>query len=274
MDALLVPLHRHGRNYVWHARQKQVLLGRHPACDIAIDDRYLSLYHVGFHTDELGRRSVEALGTSYCVVNSIPLKKGDVCDVRHGDHIRLITFDASGNVERQPFVAYMLLVWPVRFETWKTLRSGARLLRLGNPDFCKSFDCAEGGDDGGITIGRDPCCNVVVKEAWLCHLSIHERTSAPGCYVLQQLSPTGCFINEHYLADGDSWELRHGDMIILCKRLEEFRPDPVFIFYCQPIGVDILVKDNASVGCQNRRRRCRAKTFNSRLRPRPRRARR
>merc|ERR1711976_126029 len=57
-----------------------------------------------------------------------------------------------------------------------------------------------------------------------------KRHQTMGCMILQQFSPEGCYINEQYLGEGDTHELRHGDILTFCKYARRFRPMPAYIF--------------------------------------------
>ena len=173
----------------------------------------------------------------------------------------LFTYAGSGDTERKPFVAFEF-----QEDTLEEARTASaclafaanpcricsrghgqsRLLCLGDPNFCfelKSFEPE-------VVLGKDVYCDVIVTDSHVGSRHLRIRSIKGDCFILEQLSEQGCFLNECFLEKGSSEELRHGDMITLCKIIGNFRPLPVYVFHSEG-GVDQVIKEEILPSCKN-----------------------
>jgi pSer/pThr/pTyr-binding forkhead associated (FHA) protein len=70
----------------WDGATDAVLLGRHPACEVVLDDLTVSRRHAQLHFRD-GRWVLQDLGSKNgTTVNGAPVTR---CQLRPGDHLRL-----------------------------------------------------------------------------------------------------------------------------------------------------------------------------------------
>merc|ERR1719277_1499115 len=58
------------------AEHMNLLIGRHPSCQIQVKDKHVSSQHLKIYRDEERRYFIEELGTSGCFINDQFMKKG------------------------------------------------------------------------------------------------------------------------------------------------------------------------------------------------------
>lgn len=68
---------------------KEVLIGRHPGCQIQVKDKHVSSHHLRIYRDDASRYFVEELGSSGCFINDQFMKKGEHRALSHGDAITI-----------------------------------------------------------------------------------------------------------------------------------------------------------------------------------------
>eukprot|EP00747_Dinoflagellata_sp_TGD_P072720 gnl/TRDRNA2_/TRDRNA2_157603_c0_seq3.p1 gnl/TRDRNA2_/TRDRNA2_157603_c0~~gnl/TRDRNA2_/TRDRNA2_157603_c0_seq3.p1 ORF type:complete len:514 (-),score=82.32 gnl/TRDRNA2_/TRDRNA2_157603_c0_seq3:16-1557(-) len=103
--ARMVFLHKPGKNYEIRRDQKEVCIGRHPDCDIFVEDKRVSAKHVRVYCDEAQRYFLEELSANGCWINEHYMKKGDTRALQHGDEISICV--RWGDTTQSPFAAYI-----------------------------------------------------------------------------------------------------------------------------------------------------------------------
>jgi len=216
--------------------QKQVLVGRHAQCDIAVNDMYVSLYHfsVSCPASADGRCVVEQLGDGSCIVNDGILKKGRRKELRHDDRVSILVYSDSGDIKRRPFVAFRFVQEGLSNETAVRASEpgagsiGSCILSLAEPGVCHRVD----PENLQVAVARHPSCKVFDEGDELtnmrAHLKFHHKFPR-GC-TLKQISTEGCFLNEMFVGPDAEHELQHGDIITICKYAARFRSLPVFVY--------------------------------------------
>jgi len=87
----------------------EVFIGRHPSCQIQVEDKHVSSKHLRIYRDEARRYFIEELGGSGCFINELLVSKGEHRALTHGDAITVGEQpEAAGG--KQPFAAYIFRV--------------------------------------------------------------------------------------------------------------------------------------------------------------------
>lgn len=93
-----------GKPFELRVEHRQIQIGRHPSCDVVLNDKRVSGFHVRIYRDEAFRCFIEELSANGCFLNDNQMKKGDTRALTHGDKISLcVRHDCR---ETQPFAVY------------------------------------------------------------------------------------------------------------------------------------------------------------------------
>eukprot|EP00448_Togula_jolla_P023923 CAMPEP_0170592350 /NCGR_PEP_ID=MMETSP0224-20130122/12878_1 /TAXON_ID=285029 /ORGANISM="Togula jolla, Strain CCCM 725" /LENGTH=537 /DNA_ID=CAMNT_0010916251 /DNA_START=36 /DNA_END=1650 /DNA_ORIENTATION=- len=112
--ARLVSLTKPGTSYELRKDKMQVNVGRHPDCEVKVDDKRASAFHMKIYRDEAFRYFVQNLSANGCFVNDNIMKKGETRALQNGDEISICVpgpgyMDLFPAAER-PFAAYIFRV--------------------------------------------------------------------------------------------------------------------------------------------------------------------
>mmetsp|Transcript_86211 Transcript_86211/g.222037 ORF Transcript_86211/g.222037 Transcript_86211/m.222037 type:complete len:571 (+) Transcript_86211:82-1794(+) len=105
VHAKLVSLTQPGIVYEIRRDQKQVDIGRNPACRIVVQDKRASGTHVRIYRDEAFRYFIEELSPNGCWCNESWMKKGDTRALQHGDSISICVHPQD--TKNEPFAVYI-----------------------------------------------------------------------------------------------------------------------------------------------------------------------
>lgn len=110
VHARLVPIIKTGDAEAFEMREgcEEVVVGRHPSCQLVLEDRRVHGRHLRIYRTGRRRYFVEQLGANGCFINEVPLRKGDTRAVHHGDEISLCMHIQESR--DQPFAAYLFRV--------------------------------------------------------------------------------------------------------------------------------------------------------------------
>eukprot|EP00933_Yihiella_yeosuensis_P073731 TRINITY_DN82469_c0_g1_i1.p1 TRINITY_DN82469_c0_g1~~TRINITY_DN82469_c0_g1_i1.p1 ORF type:complete len:550 (+),score=99.13 TRINITY_DN82469_c0_g1_i1:42-1691(+) len=97
------------------AEHKEVLIGRHPNCQICIKDKHISSNHIKIYRDEFHRYFAKELGSSGCFINDVFMKQGEHRALNHGDAITIGERPAIGEAmttdsAEKPYAAFIFRV--------------------------------------------------------------------------------------------------------------------------------------------------------------------
>lgn len=93
----------------------EVVIGRHPDCNIQASDKHVSSKHFRVYRDSEKRFFLEELGSSGCFINNQLVKKGEHRALCHGDAIKI----APNVTTESPFAFFILQVNPCEGSAWK-----------------------------------------------------------------------------------------------------------------------------------------------------------
>jgi len=108
VHARLMPIHRAGPAFEMREGCEEVVVGRHPGCQLVLEDRRVSAQHLRIYRAAKGQYFVEQLGGNGCFVNERCLRRGDTRALQHGDEISLCMH--AHESREQPFAAYLFRV--------------------------------------------------------------------------------------------------------------------------------------------------------------------
>lgn len=98
-----------GNQYEVKKDQREVFIGRHPDCQIKIDDKRISGYHMRIYRDEEFRYYVESRSGNGSYVDEHLMKKGETRILQHGDSISLCAPLSGINGTKPPAAYYFRL---------------------------------------------------------------------------------------------------------------------------------------------------------------------
>ena len=106
LDSLTHP----GLYYHFRVEQKELTIGRHPNCDITIEDKKVSRHHMKIYRDESCNYFAEEISKNGCFINDHCMHKGHTRAVKHGDLISLCVPFNQSDEEMKPFAAYIFRI--------------------------------------------------------------------------------------------------------------------------------------------------------------------
>eukprot|EP00928_Gymnodinium_smaydae_P031013 TRINITY_DN22905_c0_g1_i1.p1 TRINITY_DN22905_c0_g1~~TRINITY_DN22905_c0_g1_i1.p1 ORF type:complete len:510 (-),score=111.15 TRINITY_DN22905_c0_g1_i1:264-1793(-) len=113
-------------------------------------------------------------------------------------------------------------------EALKDQDVAARLSSLTDSSLCYELR----RDQMQVEIGRRPTCHIRVddKRASGIHLRIYRDEKFR--FFVEEISTNGCFVNKHYMEQGNTRALQHGDEVSLCvyARSKTEKPFAAFLF--------------------------------------------
>jgi len=109
VHARLISVTDPGFKYEFRTSQMQVDIGRHPECEIRVDDKRVSGRHCRITRDESFHYFVEELSANCCFINEHLMQKGDTRALRHGDELSLCVSPYAVG-DQKPFAAYIFRV--------------------------------------------------------------------------------------------------------------------------------------------------------------------
>jgi len=83
----------------------EILIGRHPGCEVVATDKRVSAKHLRIYRDEAWRYFVEELSSNGCFINRCLMIKGNTRALHHGDTVSLCV--QADDVEQRPFAAWV-----------------------------------------------------------------------------------------------------------------------------------------------------------------------
>lgn len=92
------------KRYELKKDKRQVHMGRHPKCEIKIEDPRVSGYHLKIYRDDAFRYFVEELSSNGCYINDHLMKKGETKSLQHGDEISIGVYVEN---TKETFAAYI-----------------------------------------------------------------------------------------------------------------------------------------------------------------------
>jgi len=104
--AKLVSLTESGVTYEIRRAQKQVVIGRHPDCQIVVSDKRASSKHIRIYRDDAFRYFIEELSQNGAWCNDHRMMKGDTRALQHGDAISVCVHHLDKTPGQMPFAAY------------------------------------------------------------------------------------------------------------------------------------------------------------------------
>jgi serine/threonine protein kinase len=109
VHARLLSLTKTGFRYELKKDKREVTIGRHPNCEITIEDKRVSGFHLKIYRDDAFRYFVEELSSNGCYINDQHMKKGETKSLQHGDEISLGVFDNEAG-KKDTIAAYIFRV--------------------------------------------------------------------------------------------------------------------------------------------------------------------
>lgn len=100
---------------------EEVIIGRHPECQIVVEDKRCSGRHVRIFRDDGFHYFLESLSNNPCFVNDSMLRKGDTRAMQHGDEISICVH--AHNQEEKPFAAYVFRRVGQGHDSWPSCKS-------------------------------------------------------------------------------------------------------------------------------------------------------
>lgn len=131
VHAKLVSLTESGVAYEIRRDQKQVEIGRNPACRIVVQDKRASGTHVRIYRDEAFRFFIEELSPNGCWHNESWMKKGDTRALQHGDSISICVHPQD--TKQQPFAVYIFRLAEHSSDPSKDPRAAATAASVAKP---------------------------------------------------------------------------------------------------------------------------------------------
>lgn len=203
--------------------QRQLLIGRHPDCDLRLDDEGVSMYHA--RLVRMGQSlQMEVLGGHGMLVGQRWRRQGDTVKVRCGDRIALVCYRKSHSRDRKPLLCWQLcqgqgkpcddgVDLPRAWITKLPSQAPAQPLAFGGAGMVfgegLDFTCSQVGSDDGVSSGSTARVFFDQGNFWF-------EVRASGI--------AGCFLNEVWLGPGTSEKLRHGDIIVFCHEPNKWLP--------------------------------------------------
>mmetsp|Transcript_73790 Transcript_73790/g.130348 ORF Transcript_73790/g.130348 Transcript_73790/m.130348 type:complete len:481 (-) Transcript_73790:89-1531(-) len=210
--------------------QSQLFIGRHPACEIQVDNACVSSHHAILRRDASrpDALEVEVLGNNGMLVAGRWRSRGEHVVVQSGDRLALCCFQKTQDRQQPSLLAWEL---SVELECASVLEDKhdheAWLLPL----------CARSAVQGlsphgpDLRIGPPPNFAIITNDSSDVTAII---AAADGEFVLHQKGDAGCFVNEFWVCPGKAEILCHGDVITFCRTHQKFLPNTrgCYIFGC------------------------------------------
>jgi len=192
--------------------QSQLLIGRHPACELQVNSACVSSHHALLRRG--ARFEVEVLSSNGMLVAGRWRSRGDRVEIQSGDRLALCCFQKTQQRQQPPLLVWELSAGP----ECAVAREGehneeAQLLPLCERS-TRLSPCTKFGPPPNFMAGYNDS-----SDATACVKAMD------GIFILQQRSDAGCFVNEFWVGPGKEEILRHGDVITFCRTRQKFLPN-------------------------------------------------
>lgn len=124
--------------------QKEVDIGRHPDCKVAVKDKRASSRHVRIYRDDAFHFFIECLSGNGAWCNDHHMNKGDTRALQHGDAISIVVHHAGKTAGQKPFAAYIF-----RLTDHQSDPAAAAAAAAGEASSCLAAPAAESSIAGG-----------------------------------------------------------------------------------------------------------------------------